>query len=139
LWNHEFNSAFTGPKQTFYIAGTDEEIGTHTYDHVTQNKMRESHQRFWHKPLKNVDKMLFSTDCSETPMIINTILLLDGVINITQLRIFLRKLADLHPRMRMCIVNGKWEVSSENLKLSTKFLPLTNFAPFHLTPYFIAG
>ena len=67
--------------------GTDEELGAYQYDHVTQNKIRDCHKSYWHKPLQRVDKMLFSTDCSETPMIINTILFMENKINITQVRL----------------------------------------------------
>ena len=55
--------------------------------------------------LSKVDKMLYSTCTQEAPMIINTLLTMDGLVPIDQLKSFLTELAFKHPRLRMRVVD----------------------------------
>jgi len=99
------------PNDVKAAKGGNEEIGIHSYKgSAEQVLLAKGHRKFWNTKLKSVDKMLFSTDSAETPMIINTVFLVDGVIDVAKLRIFLRSLSDSHPRMRMCIdEHGRWQ------------------------------
>ena len=61
------------------------------------------------KKLTKVDKMLYSTTTPETPMIINTLLIMDGKVPFEDMKAFLNELAMAHPRLRMTVKDFIWK------------------------------
>mmetsp|Transcript_11959 Transcript_11959/g.24453 ORF Transcript_11959/g.24453 Transcript_11959/m.24453 type:complete len:589 (+) Transcript_11959:50-1816(+) len=67
------------------------------------------------KSLTKVDKMLYSTTTPETPMIINTLLIMDGKVPFEDMKDFMEELAMAHPRLRMTVQNSVWRPTELDL------------------------